>query len=372
MNDLSKNHDQWVCQEAQPPQYPIRIIGLKGILLYWLNRFLSGNYEEKRKSFTDFSYNSKAVPGPDLQLGTFAGTSVSIDWSRVPIQKHPIETSVLYTSALPKIISIGNARPSGLSQKVKTQKIVNQLNQFQMHSSKQYLKAEDAILRFLSDIWHEFEISSDRSGWISFQLSESGIAKWLQHLIKNDLMLETCHTLVIHQLSAGYSALPPASITQKQSSENVDISIEATAVDRRLWPVQHTYARCCSLIHRCTNTCVYTTPLGQQQNSQAQNSQTSQQLLQQLIAMGDAMFWIPYRYPSKQYLLFLKAANQLCQSFERFQKEDLPGLSCCGASTRSRPYHHSPTPHCDLIIATRNMLKPLLQSAFRVTAPEAL
>ncbi|MEL7052862.1 MAG: hypothetical protein AAGM45_13910, partial [Cyanobacteria bacterium J06588_5] len=186
MNDPRKNHDHLVCQEAQTPQYPVKIIGIKSILLYWLNCFLSSEYKEKRKSFTDFSHNSKEFSDSCTQADEHVKTSTNVDWSKIPLQKRPTENSVLYTSALPQIFSIDNVSLTATSQKVKPQQIVNQLNQFQRQSSEQYLSAEESILHFLSTLWQAFEISGDRAGWISFRLSENGITKWLEHIIQND------------------------------------------------------------------------------------------------------------------------------------------------------------------------------------------
>ncbi|MEO0885716.1 MAG: hypothetical protein AAFY54_07225 [Cyanobacteria bacterium J06648_10] len=388
MNDPRKNHDHLVCQEAQTPQYPVEIIGIKSILLYWLNCFLSSEYKEKRKSFTDFSHNSKEFSDSCTQADEHVKTSTNVDWSKIPLQKRPTENSVLYTSALPQIFSIDNVSLTATSQKVKPQQIVNQLNQFQRQSSEQYLSAEESILHFLSTLWQAFEISGDRAGWISFRLSENGITKWLEHIIQNDPVCETHHTLVIHQLSANYPISPSASGSQKkppkkpQKSRNIRSPfIETGAHHQQLWQAQHTYARCCSFIHRGTHggarTAHYAsesihadeTPAGL---NQRQRSPSSQQLVQQLVEISDDMFWIPYRYPSKQYLLLLKSMTKLCQAFERFQREDLPGFSHDGYSEQLHSHAPPVITHLGLVVATRNILKPLLQSVFQTVAPEVL
>ena len=157
---------------------------------------------------------------------------------------------------------------------------------------------------------------------------------------------------------------------------------------RLLWQAQYTYA-CCARIEReyiakgnaerlalqedadCLNAghrfeqmdCEYW------QNEYAQSTPAVHLLVCTLVNTSDSLFWIPYRWPTQQYLLLLERASLLCQAFEQFYRVCLCGSQHPYVASKTPAIAHR-LPHQILIRATKTTLKCLLQEHLGEKAPE--
>ncbi|MFK8185926.1 MAG: hypothetical protein AB8B99_21320 [Phormidesmis sp.] len=109
--------------------------------------------------------------------------------------------------------------------------------------------------------------------------------------------------------------------------------------------------------------------------SQMASASATHQVIHALAALLDLaendLFWIPYRWPSKQYFLLLGSTGQLCQSFERFLSVDLSNFGevnvRSSAATKSR-FQANFT----LALIVQKTLKVLLERCLGIVAPSQL
>lgn len=151
--------------------------------------------------------------------------------------------------------------------------------------------------------------------------------------------------------------------------------------DPSLWQVQYTHARCCSLLRLWADIC----PAAREKHPQPAvvpwmsdeypqlrlDTPQDQDLIQALIETADSLFWIPYRWPDRQYSLLLRASAQLCQSFETFYKTRLSGFGQVSSSAAAATYRLFQARFA-LVAATKSILKHLLSSHFDARSPISL
>lgn len=331
------------------------ILSPKNVLLNQLHWLLSSEQGSYIESFTEILHGPRALTDASSQVNSTRHFNKDINWQEIPLTKTQDICSVLYTSALPQKLAKQYDLKRSLTLTEISQRIVHWLNQARQ---KQFddlcdLAYKDFDSSLPHQLWFEFEIGTQRLGRIAFCLSNRGVALWLQH-VQQDL-----HGL--HEDSHWGES-------QKLSLSRIDTSL--------LWQMQYTHARCCTLLalwqtsqpdqsidHRSLRP-TDTYPLGL-------SAPQAQRLIQALIETADDMFWIPYRWPDRQYVLLLKRATQLCQSFDQFYRGCLYGfgqLSSTAAPSEMSRFKAN----FGLVAATRNLLKVLLYKHFHAKSPASL
>ena len=289
---------------------------LKAVLLWGLNRFLLGNDEVPADSFIISPQNSahssalsscpesfSSTPRDSykaLSSTVFGGDHKEKLWPKIPLQKKQTVSSVLYVSALPKVLAKSSSLMRNKSLLEVSEWVSNQLREYQ---NRQFYCEPDQNLCNLASIaqlWSDFEIGTQRLGWLSFHLSDVGIARWLQ---QSQTFCEKDHQL--SQLFLNQSPLVPLShsISSLFSKEFDSVKKNDACVDIQasLWQIQHTHARCCGLLrlwHEAqpiNSEMSQSAPLPWLTNRHQLRGITPQswQLIQLLIETADDMFWIP-------------------------------------------------------------------------------
>ena len=232
----------------------------------------------------------------------------------------------------------------------------------------------------VSKLWGEFEIRTQEAGWVTFCLSETGLSLWLTHLNSQ-----------LNYFINHYLEVPTGQSTQLISIDSIQNGViqDAPLEDERVWQAQYAHGRGCSLLrlwnaqvderYRVTmNTAIaledLPSAIAREQNRD-RSASAQQQVIHTLITLLDLaesdLFWIPYRYPSKQYFLLLKAVCQLCQSFEQFLAIDLSGFGQvnpqAAASTKSNFQARFA-----LVSIVQKTLKVLLVRCLGISAPTHL
>ncbi|MGB3295038.1 MAG: hypothetical protein WBB01_18810 [Phormidesmis sp.] len=334
------------------------VLSLKGILMSFLHWFSTSEYGALREDLTRPLQSATKLPCALSQLNPTQYLDSDIDWQTISIIQKQDASSVLYISALPQKLAEKYNPKKGLTLLAISQQTVQQLNQARQKLSRNNLcaladKSLDSILS--CQLWREFEIETQRPGWISFHLSNRGVALWLQH-VQQDLL-----------------CLPAAG--SHQDRLHLAGQRLTHAETNAVWQMQYTYARCCTLLKLWQETqsdLPASTDLSWLTDSHQLRVSAPQalQLIQTLIATADDVFWIPYRWPDRQYALLLKRAARLCQSFDGFYRGCLYGFSQ-GSSTAG-PLEKQFKARFGLVAATRNLLRVLLCEHFEAPSPASL
>ncbi len=366
-------------------------LSLKAVLLCSLDRFLLGNDEASADSFIISSQNSdhssassghlanfNSIPGGSykaLSSAVFGVDDKEKLWPKIPLQKKQTARSVLYVSALPKVLAKSSLLMQNQSLLSISEWVFNQLRESQQHQLSCEPDHNPCNLASVAQLWSNFEIGTQRLGWLSFRLSEVGIAGWLQ---QSQTFCEKDHQL--SQLFLNQSPLAPLSysISSLFSKEFDSIKKNDACADIHvsLWQIQHTHARCCGLLrlwHEAqliNSEMSQSAPLPWLTNSYQLRGNTPQswQLIQLLIETADDMFWIPYRWPLRQHILLLKRASLLCQAFDCFHRTCLGGFGRLSV-TASEAERLRFQVWFGLVMATKNRLNVLLRNCLGEKAP---
>lgn len=536
----------------------MKILSLKGVLLRCLEQVLFSNREEKITSFTNFSQKVENDPYFFFK----SALKPSIRWRKIPLQKKETASQILYTSALPQLWASNHSSNKDLSIAAFSEEVARQLSRIRFKAISGDLDHLGCPTCLISKLWDEFQISTQRPGWISWELSSKGIDIWIQqnqnglqtdrkyplfgvtqksfdqvnhsslnlsnkadrdhttyntnltaaqsnvkppdyvsknrrnhhlktigfqsinspnhpthHLTKaqasitppsaekpsqeasvrpledtpqtlktgdcatppsctDDVVIDTDTSRIRpSQLGASrtetvLTELPPTTLsqtsaTQAQSTQaqNTHPSFDKTPTQQQrqhqtaqalIWEAQYTHARCCALL-RCWQDTLQAAFIEPKPNKQNLNEQkpngsknrelnsglnTSEQplaslllsasppscveridtphtqnLVQTLTAIADSMFWIPYRWPAKQYFLFRTASTQLCQAFEAFDRAEMSGFHSHTLTTlppQKAELALQFQARFALVLATQNSLKVLLEEHLGADAPTEL
>ena len=342
----------------------VKVPSLKYVLLNQLEKALLQNYEENAVCFTDFlQKTSNVCNAVDASDEMLRDQYTSIDWRQLPLKKKQNIVPILYTSALlQRLTALGfvtvNETPLAASEQ-----FVRRLEQARAALKSKLLgEQSDSLQPPLSveaRLWLEFQIETHRPGWLAFRLTPAGVYQWLTHLSD----------------SSPDASTGKAQMLQPRISQDFDIERSNQQAVELLWQAQYTHACCCRLLRQCPQQPL---PDCEDENRSFQTFQaryserfSGQSLLHTLVSTADDLFWIPYRWPTRQYLLLLKSVAPLCQSFERFCRTDFSGFtqhssadSLQGEAMRSRSL--------TLIKATQKVLKVLLEERLGEIAPEQL
>lgn len=396
MKDLRKNtckaQDQPARQCFRIPYFEVGIISLKSSLLYCLVNFFESNYEEELDSFINFLYAKKS----SVRSGRSSVRPLPIRWEKIPLQQKQTTASILYISALPQMIVRHQCLDLDSSNSLQsaTEQLAARLNEFQLATVNSQLPCASSPLAFVARLWPEFKIKADRSGWITFQLSDEGLSYWLSHLqmpikMSSETAQKTIRETIQKTTSATAKKLPeplskplltPALEKTFKAGEVYSQSkvLKKIAVEEHLWLLQHTFARCNSYLKQahshqldCLGEANQNEPVAIAQLFGPATAQSAQALIQELVRTTDTMFWIPYRCPAEQYIFLLKQASLLCRSFQYFYGDCLPQHSWFASlpSPCQEAARHS---QLAVVLAVRNTLKTLLERCFQATAPESL
>jgi len=344
----------------------VKILSLKSVLLYQLDRTLVCDFESNVNCFTNFL--RKAEKGT---RGTCsAGSKETFGWRKIPLQRKQKTSQILYVSPLPQALSSLGQVNAGADPSPPMQTIINRLNQshsnLELKRTNKQTLCPDQTLFIESQLWLEFKIETQKPGWIAFCLSEKGLNRWLRHLKTQPSSDSRAATVASHR---------------PQSPLALD-----AATTQMLWQTQYAHA-CCARLLRQSRVVDEKRAKGiaqcesvRESHSRAhrwnlqgplQRSSADLLLVHTLIDTADSLFWIPYQWPTQQYLLLLKGVMPLCQAFERFYRVCLCGsvqyygvLNSQEIAERS----HQQT----LINATKNILKVLLEDHLGEQAPDHL
>ena len=382
----------------------VTILPLKSTLLYWLHQAFLGDCEDEPSSFISF------LQTDDLQGCFLRSCEPTISlltnpiWQNIPLQKKQNEADVLYVSAMPQRLFQRHDSVSLLSAlkgiKEPSKEISSQTvdrpkkNEFQSINCELDHKGDVRALLF--QLWAEFQIETQRSGWIAFRLSNQGIGLWLDQLPRllcdsNSGFSSSSLTSVDTPFRAAASSCSPTSSCSFVSSiklkeaKAIESKVETkrdTSADAMLWQVQYTHARCCTLMRlwqsmhgELSKSSTLEVALEEVVTSFGMSTRVEIGLIHALIEATDSLFWIPYRWPSQQYFLLLKCAVQLCQAFDAFCSVRLSGfgqlahVSTVASSTATAGEFWF---GFYLTAATENILKVLLCVYLGAEAPAEL
>lgn len=356
--------------------------------------------EEPSSSFTVLSHGQPAEPILSEASSSRQNLLIPTDWQSIPLQKKQNTDGIIYISALPQKLlntfhsgSLLNSSKSAdeASQKTVLKTALKIVSYLEKIDSKSIISEPDHNLSLfpqrklggpslLIKLWSHFQIETQQLGWISCRLSNAGISQWLE------------------QVNASVSiGRPPCDLPPLLSaSPSMPFSSEQPALSelqaQQLWQAQYSYARCCSLLRLWqpyrSSAAAGQRPLAEVQWFSPSPARTrhratnpkhvisaQEQLIHVLIDTADNMFWIPYRFPSKQYLLLLKRAAQIYQSFDRFLSEEISGFGHFLTSDNEPVRSHislSWQAKFHLVSATHNILETLLHHHLRAQAPHEL
>ena len=388
--------------------YAMKTLSLESVLLYQLGSVLLSDLSDLKADeicFFDFLH---AVSKENIFTCSASNQKIA-DWCKIPLrkkqQKSKNTSQILYVSALPQAISALGRVEAGQNPSVLSQVIVNRLNQSRFYLKKK-LTNERALcssysLSIEAQLWLEFEIETQKSGWITFCLSHQGLGQWLRHLqprLQADTLSESVNSptddLASNALASDITRLeqfskreallsPPRQYPTERNATQERAQKEA--VDRLLWQAQYTYA-CCARIEReyvakanaerfarqkDVGYLFEQIPCEYWQNEYALSPPAVHSLVYALVDMSDSLFWIPYRWPTQQYLLLLERAKLLCQAFEQFYRVCLCGLQHPYVASKVPAIAHKLLSQI-LVKATKSMLECLLQEHLGEKAPEHL
>ena len=412
----------------------VKILSLKSVLLYQLGRALLCDSKADEVSFLNFldlaANEARAVYTTDNKR--------IVDWCKIPLRKRqqkPQKASqILYISALPKAMPILGQAKAGADPSALSQAFVNRLNQSrsnlkaklinnQMFCSQQTLSVD-------AQLWLEFEIETQKAGWLTFCLPNQSIDRWLQHLRSQSLNQsqtnDATYPFVSSATQPQYGLQPfatkagPSNQLASYPTKGV-VSDDSTAL--LLWQAQYAHACCARLerdyldkdyldkakidrakldrpkldranfakaLDRATrNATSRERPLlwdvdriskqvcGESyqdkpcQNEPCQPPLAAHLLVRTLVDTSDSLFWIPYRWPTQQYLLLLKLVKPLCQAFEQFYRVCLCGSQQPYVETKPSATEYKMQQQI-LVSATKNVLKCLLEEYLGEKAPEQI
>ena len=384
----------------------MKILSLKSVLLYQLGSALLSDSKADEVSFFDF-LQATCEGGSAAQL---ANNKKIVDWCEIPLKEKQQQSKnvsqILYVSALPQAISALSQVEAGRNPLALSQVVVNRLNQSRFNL-KEKLTNKRAFcssysLSIEAQLWLEFEIGTQKLGWITFCLSHQGLCRWLQHIqspLQADILSATVNSATdvlapsITRPEQFYkektsSQLEPFSMGHGSTRDMAKDTAQKELTDRLLWQAQYTYA-CCARLERehaakgdaerlalredgSDRSADYL--LGQMhcddwQSEYAQSSPAARLLICTLVNTSDSLFWIPYRWPTQQYLLLLERAKLLCQAFEQFYRVCLCGSQHPYLAPKTSAIAHKPLNQI-LVRATKNILECLLQEHLGEKAPE--
>lgn len=357
--------------------------------MYGLQQALFSSCEVDTASFINFSRGYHTQPHSSHHRQPLIPLPKISIWRKIPLQKKQTAGDVLYVSAIPQLllsndnlISLsGYSAVPGENLGEKSEKDLENISQqaidrlekagFNQTSRERDHKDDDSLQQslchgnLLLQLWAEFQIETQRSGWIAFRLSNRGVGLWLAQM----------QSPFLSQNAIKYD-LPHES---KQPAEPKK-PLQPLQTEKILWQMQYTYARCCRLLCLWQEMQPGTTSPNLEFDSTAlpwlsSSPSAGTSLIHSLIEITDDLFWIPYQSPSQQYLLFLKRAAQLCQAFELFYSRCLSGF---GQLSQAFPQSSMTATESEfqanfyLVAVTKNALKVLLSQYLNADAPAYL
>ena len=378
------------------------------ILLNCLNGVLIGEYKDAGINFISLSHKHpesvKKEQSTDSLATDKANASQSDFYRRISVKPNHGASLGLYGSAVPHMLLQHPMKGRHLSIQEYTEQVLKHLQKFQSpghFNQSKYLKDLSKSSRAL---WGNFKITSTRPGWIEFQLSSKGLFHWLSDLQNDPSLIYKESNLTVNQLSLKQSSKrvsPLTSIAPKKAANSSEVS---SKINQLLWQTHYSHSRCQSLLtqqyllaaiaankrlHQPSITVgsdgfqsipnpsrAGAIPTASENSSQLSNdTSATYRLVQALLETVDAMFWIPYRYPSKQYFLLLKRGGQLCQAFDRFQRTELALSRYSIPESEATPNHQQNQIVVEqvlLVTATKNVLKALLEGCLHEKAADEL
>ena len=357
--------------------------------MYGLQQALFSNCEADPVSFINFSRGYHDQPHFPRHHKLQATLPNSLSWPKIPLQKKQTASDVLYISAIPQLLLSNNGlmaasgyleipvKNSGKKSKkalenISQQTIVrlekagfNQSSCERDHNDAVPLQHSPYCGNLLLQLWAEFQIETHRPGWIAFRLSNRGIGLWLAQM----------KSPFLSQAAIESDLLPVSKQPARQKNP-----LQPLQVEKILWQVQYTYARCCKLLCLWQQMQPAVSYPNLEFSSAALPWLTScpsagLSLIHSLIETTDDLFWIPYQLPSHQYFLFLNRAAQLCQSFELFYSRCLSGfgqLSQAFSQFSTAALTRKFQADFYLVAVTKNALKVLLSQYLNAEASAEL
>ncbi|MEL6350766.1 MAG: hypothetical protein AAFR58_03285 [Cyanobacteria bacterium J06627_28] len=399
------------------------IVSIRVSLLTCLNLLLFGKYEDKGASFISFLYKDATLTNHVVSPWEIAGLSHRNDWRKIPLQpscrsrcraesridrQADCQTAALrYVCALPQVLSQHPIRGRYLSIPECTERTIIFLQKTQRIWLSTQDKYRKELPPSLFNLWHEFKIESLPDGKIEFELSSAGLCHWLRHVQTVDLSVEKNCDLANNQLSSqltqkGVLPLIPKSRELPQKTSNNQVQI-----NQLLWRLQYTYGRCISFLSsaylwvdeiidvdetidddidggdgttarqaiRDGLPMVLSKAVEADLKASIEANVEVSAIALELVETVDAMVWIPYRSPSRQYLRLLKRGERLCRAFDRFQRRYMVGCAVSAGMKGRRVSVKRPERYQEclsLTLATKIVLQSLLEQYLGAIAPSSL
>lgn len=201
MNTPGINPEKFYFQSDSQRNLELQLLALKESLLYCLGSFLVSNYEVLDNPFTVLLSRNQSDTILETDISTQVPTSGdSIDWRTISLKSEVIETSLVYICALPRMLRRNYDFYSAKSLRLQTQRLAEELNQFQLQSISSLVTLPNATFTLLSNLWNEFTAELEKPGWIVFKLSNQGLWYWLEQFQTNAHQTKPKHTLFIRRL----------------------------------------------------------------------------------------------------------------------------------------------------------------------------
>jgi DALR anticodon binding domain len=332
------------------PTYP----GLRLLMQHRLHQVLHIQAQNWQiKSFS--SPTTEAIHRDNTQMPLISEIPMKLDANRTP---------VFYVSAIALLLERSWAKPATEIAQSLVEKLIQTTNGSSRESSSLPLQT----------IWQNCSFEANSSGWITLEINNKGLEKWLELLSyffqnlgnspdrMNDLEENTGFSL--RDLTDSFNSIRNSTDTVYSARNSTD-----------LFFVQHAHARCCALLH-----------LGQQENLiQPGNFSSSQNIATPLFWLDETQA-LRCQHPSEQQLILqicrsldelaqgifsspektLRRSHELSQAFCRFYRDCL----IFGEVKANQPALAQV--RLGLVDVTRSLLRLFLEEGLGVTAPREL
>ena len=122
-------------------------------------------YEGAKKSFTLDSPASLSAAKRDIESATKSSASaVSVSERKIPLSYKVIDNSLIYISALPQMLSGSYDFYSAKSLRLQTQRLAEELNQFQLQTIRPTQTQCEMPFNSLAMLWNEVTVTAERPG----------------------------------------------------------------------------------------------------------------------------------------------------------------------------------------------------------------
>ena len=171
-----------------------------------------------------------SADSPDFDL--LPPQTLTIEPTEIPLNRLKMAAPIQYVSAI--AFRLAQPLKSGNAASEIARTVAEQLDH--LIGAAQVWENSEAPDPICRQIWQNFTVQTAEPGWIYLQLSDRGVAIWLQSLIGSQILLSD---------STNLSSSTPLSLDP--SKQAVLNSVPNIRNSTSIFSLLHTHARCCSL-----------------------------------------------------------------------------------------------------------------------------